>query len=84
MVDEITDYEVLEIAVRELAIEHRLFTPRITASSPNGPKRSDQPRVRAWSQKHGPTRHSKHVCWRTPPRHADRHRLGRTDRFWHA
>ena len=26
MVEEITDYEVLEIAVRELAIEHGLFT----------------------------------------------------------
>jgi thiocyanate hydrolase subunit gamma len=26
MVEEITDYEVLEIAVRELAIEHGLFS----------------------------------------------------------
>ena len=26
MVEEITDYEILEIAVRELAIEHGLFT----------------------------------------------------------
>ena len=53
MVEEITDYEILEIAVRELAIEHGLFTAedhrrfREFAESigPAGGSRLDRPRL---------------------------------------
>ena len=42
MVEEITDYEVLEIAVRELAIEHGLFTAE------------DHRRFTEWAESVGP------------------------------
>jgi len=61
MVEEITDYEVLEIAVRELAIEHGPSPRRTTGSSPNGPNLSDRLQALAWSPKHGRTLPSRPV-----------------------
>src|SRR5882762_4107019 len=50
-VEEITDYEVLEIAVRELAIEHGLFTA------------DDHRRFTEWAESIGPINGSR--WWRT-------------------
>ena len=84
MVEEITDYEILEIAVRELAIEHGLFrlgarlrlgsfSPRrIIAGSGSLPNRSDQLGVLDWSRRHGPTPITRPVSWRTAPQPAGR------------
>ena len=56
MVEEITDYEVLEIAVRELAIEHGLFTAE------------DHRRFTEWAESIGPANGSRLVakCWTDP------------------
>ena len=56
MVDEITDYEVLEIAVRELAIEHGLFTAE------------DHRRFTEWAESVGPINGSRLVAkaWTDP------------------
>ena len=56
MVDEITDFEVLEIAVRELAIEHGLFTAE------------DHRRFTEWAEAVGPAAGSRLVAkaWTDP------------------
>ena len=56
MVDEITDYEVLEIAVRELAIEHGLFTAE------------DHRKFTEWAEAVGPAAGSRLVAkaWADP------------------
>jgi thiocyanate hydrolase gamma subunit len=56
MVEEITDYEVLEIAVRELAIEHGLFTAE------------DHRRFTEWAEAVGPINGSRLVAkaWTDP------------------
>jgi thiocyanate hydrolase gamma subunit len=56
MVEEITDYEVLEIAVRELAIEHGLFTAE------------DHRRFTEWAESIGPAAGSRLVAkaWTDP------------------
>jgi thiocyanate hydrolase subunit gamma len=56
MVDEITDYEVLEIAVRELAIEHGLFTAE------------DHRKFTEWAEAVGPAAGSRLVAkaWTDP------------------
>src|SRR5262250_1016991 len=56
MVEEITDYEVLEIAVRELAIEHGLFTAE------------DHRRFREYAESIGPAAGSRLVAkaWTDP------------------
>jgi thiocyanate hydrolase subunit gamma len=56
MVEEITDYEVLEIAVRELAIEHGLFTAE------------DHRRFTEWAESVGPAAGSRLVAkaWTDP------------------
>jgi thiocyanate hydrolase subunit gamma len=54
MVEEITDYEVLEIAVRELAIEHGLFTAE-AGGSLNGQSPSVRPTARGWWRSAGRT-----------------------------
>lgn len=56
MVDEITDFEVLETAVRELAIEHRLFTAE------------DHRKFTEWAEQIGPAAGSRLVAkaWRDP------------------
>jgi hypothetical protein len=56
MVEEITDYEVLEIAVRELAIEHGLFTA------------DDDRRFTEWAESVGPAAGSRLVAkaWTDP------------------
>jgi thiocyanate hydrolase subunit gamma len=56
MVEEITDYEVLEIAVRELAIEHGLFTAE------------DHRRFTEWAETIGPAAGSRLVAkaWTDP------------------
>ena len=86
MVEEITDYEILEIAVRELAIEHGLFTAE------------DHRRFTEWAESVGPINGSRLVAkaWTDPAFKAlvledghqglqggARSRLGGTDRFWH-
>ena len=55
-VDEISDYEILEIAVRELAIEHGLFTAE------------DHRRFTEWAERIGPTGGSRLVAkaWSDP------------------
>ena len=55
-VDEITDYEVLEIAVRELAIEHGLFTAE------------DHRKFTEWAESIGPAAGSRLVAkaWTDP------------------
>ena len=56
MVEEITDYEILEIAVRELAIEHGLFTAE------------DHRRFTEWAESIGPINGSRLVAkaWTDP------------------
>src|SRR5436309_11894915 len=56
MVDEITDFEVLEIAVRELAIEHGLFTAE------------DHRKFTEWTESVGPAAGSRLVAkaWSDP------------------
>jgi thiocyanate hydrolase gamma subunit len=56
MVEEITDYEVLEIAVRELAIEHGLFTAE------------DHRKFTEWAEAVGPAAGSRLVAkaWKDP------------------
>src|SRR6266481_9615539 len=56
MVEEITDYEVLEIAVRELAIEHGLFTAE------------DHRKFTEWAESIGPSAGSRLVAkaWTDP------------------
>src|SRR5258708_26100938 len=55
-VEEITDYEILEIAVRELAIEHGLFTAE------------DHRRFTEWAESVGPVNGSRLVAkaWADP------------------
>ena len=55
-VDEISDYEILEIAVRELAIEHGLFTA------------DDHRRFTQWAERIGPTGGSRLIAkaWSDP------------------
>ena len=86
MVEEITDYEVLEIAVRELAIEHGLFTAE------------DHRKFTEWAESVGPAAGSRLVAkaWTDPAFKArllkdgtkackgDRRRLGGADRIRHA
>ena len=38
MVDEITDFEVLEVALRELSIEKGLFTAETIGDTPSSPR----------------------------------------------
>jgi thiocyanate hydrolase subunit gamma len=56
MVEEVTDFEVLEIAVRELAIEHGLFTAE------------DHRRFTEWTESVGPAEGSRLVAkaWTDP------------------
>ena len=85
MVEEITDYEVLEIAVRELAIEHGLFTAeehrkftewaefgRAGRGFAVGREGLDRPRFQ------GASPGGRHRSLQ-----GDRHRLGGTHRRWH-
>src|SRR5258708_23867327 len=70
-VEEITDFEVLEIAVRELAIEHGLFTAedhrRFTEWTESvGPAAGSRLVAKAW------TPVSRRVSWRTASRPARR------------
>jgi len=55
-VDEVSDYEILEIAVRELAIEHGLFTAE------------DHRRFTEWAERIGPTGGSRLIAkaWSDP------------------
>jgi nitrile hydratase len=57
MVEEITDFEVLEIAVRELAIEKGLFTAE------------DHRKFTEWAEQIGPAAGSRLVAkaWTIPP-----------------
>jgi hypothetical protein len=61
MVEEISDFEILEIAVRELAIEKGLFTAEDPGNSPSGLNRSDRQAARASSRRRGPIRLSRRV-----------------------
>ena len=80
MVDEITDFEILEIAVRELAIEKGLFTAE------------DHRKFSEWAESIGPAGGSRLAAkaWTDPAFMArchhrlqgDRHRLGRAYRLW--
>ncbi len=67
MVEEITDYEVLEIAVRELAIEHGLFTAEDHRKFTEWAEQLDQLRAPAGSPKHGQTQLSMRASSITAP-----------------
>ena len=66
MVDEITDFEVLEIALRELCIEKGIFTAEEHRLSPSSPSRSVQRPLPAWW--HAPGSNPSSRPWRSPNR----------------